>query len=423
VFTGRVSLAEHPWLLDHAVTGTPLFPGTGFLDLALHVGDVVRAPEVNELTLESPLVLNGNRAFDVRVSVGPEDETGLQHLAIHSRSDDGTESWERHAVGQLARTEQIDTSRVEWPPLGAEEIDIASLYDDLEVAGFDYGSAFQGVQQVWAQNDSVFVRVSTDVNDTGGTLPFIWSGVRIQGSTGRSLIARVSANGNDSVSIQLADESGHLIGSIDKLALRPLPDGGLMQRTETQLTWVPAHSDKMISDLSIVVVDQLLDQAGGFRTDLDALRKRLQSTDTIDAVVLSVPVQSTSISVPARAHKLALSVLSFLQEWLADPAFEKTTVVVSTSCATAASSSDSSALNLAQAPLWGLVRSAQNEHPGRIVIVDTESDTDPIEAARVAMSVGEPQLSIRNDVHLVPRLNADYRWDRWIGVIVRRPSG
>src|SRR5262249_34468167 len=38
LFTGRISLEAQPWLSDHAVFDTPLFPGTAFVELALTAG-------------------------------------------------------------------------------------------------------------------------------------------------------------------------------------------------------------------------------------------------------------------------------------------------------------------------------------------------------------------------------------------------
>ena len=55
--TGRISLATHPWLADHAVAGTVLLPGTAFLELALQAAEQVGAESVEELTLQAPLVL------------------------------------------------------------------------------------------------------------------------------------------------------------------------------------------------------------------------------------------------------------------------------------------------------------------------------------------------------------------------------
>uniref|UniRef100_UPI001C2150A0 type I polyketide synthase n=1 Tax=Nocardia alni TaxID=2815723 RepID=UPI001C2150A0 len=41
VFTGRISLADQPWLADHAVAGTVLLPGTALVELSLHAGGVL----------------------------------------------------------------------------------------------------------------------------------------------------------------------------------------------------------------------------------------------------------------------------------------------------------------------------------------------------------------------------------------------
>ena len=64
--------------------------------------------------------------------------------------------------------------------------------------------------------------------------------------------------------------------------------------------------------------------------------------------------------------------------------------------------------DLAASAVWGLVRSAQAEHPGRIVLIDTDTEVD---AAALA-AAGEPQLLVRGgDVHaarlvVAPRLLA-----------------
>ena len=51
--------------------------------------------------------------------------------------------------------------------------------------------------------------------------------------------------------------------------------------------------------------------------------------------------------------------------------------------------------DLAAAAVWGLVRSAQAEHPGRIMLLDTDTDTDPVPDAAVLVGAGEPQLLVR----------------------------
>ncbi|REZ75591.1 hypothetical protein DSL50_18000, partial [Mycobacterium tuberculosis] len=47
--------------------------------------------------------------------------------------------------------------------------------------------------------------------------------------------------------------------------------------------------------------------------------------------------------------------------------------------------------DLAGAAVWGLVRSAQTEHPGRIVLVDSDAPLDDSALAAV-VTTGEPQV-------------------------------
>src|SRR4051794_19852779 len=41
VLTGRLSLGAQPWLADHGVAGVVVFPGAGFVELAVRAGDEV----------------------------------------------------------------------------------------------------------------------------------------------------------------------------------------------------------------------------------------------------------------------------------------------------------------------------------------------------------------------------------------------
>ena len=78
--TGRLSLGSHPWLADHAVAGTVIFPGAAFVELALHAAERVGAEQVSELTLSAPLALPETAAVQVQVSVGAPDRGGDRRL-------------------------------------------------------------------------------------------------------------------------------------------------------------------------------------------------------------------------------------------------------------------------------------------------------------------------------------------------------
>ncbi|MGW7492694.1 acyltransferase domain-containing protein, partial [Streptomyces sp. NPDC054786] len=140
VLTGRLSLATHGWLADHAVGGAVLFPGAGFVELALCAGDEVGCDVLEELTLEAPLVLPEQGSVRIQVTVGMRDESGTCSLGIYSRADDEGAPWVRHAAGVLS-TGAVSPSfdLVQWPPVGAEPVALDGLYEGLAGAGLEYG--------------------------------------------------------------------------------------------------------------------------------------------------------------------------------------------------------------------------------------------------------------------------------------------
>ncbi|MEU8976961.1 acyltransferase domain-containing protein, partial [Streptomyces monashensis] len=150
VLTGRLSVASQPWLADHAVGGVVLFPGTGLVDLVIRAGDEVGCELLEELTLEAPLVLPERGGVAVQVSVGAPDDSGARAVAVHSRAEGTDEPWVRHATGVLSAAASAPSfDLVQWPPAGAEAVDVDGLYEGLAGAGLEYGPVFQGLTAAW----------------------------------------------------------------------------------------------------------------------------------------------------------------------------------------------------------------------------------------------------------------------------------
>jgi len=143
---GRLSRRVAPWLADHAVAGAVLVPGTAFADLALHAAAVAAAGQVEELTLHHPLPIPAAGAIEVQVAVGAPDADGRRALAIHARPDgDPALSWTQHASGTLAGPAAGLGRLTQWPPPGADRVDLVGAYDRLAARGYTYGPAFRGI--------------------------------------------------------------------------------------------------------------------------------------------------------------------------------------------------------------------------------------------------------------------------------------
>ncbi|WP_460369742.1 SpnB-like Rossmann fold domain-containing protein, partial [Actinocorallia lasiicapitis] len=90
--------------------------------------------------------------------------------------------------------------------------------------------------------------------------------------------------------------------------------------------------------------------------------------------------------------------LDVIRPWLADERFADATLVVATSGAMGLPGED--VADLAGAAVWGLVRSAQSEDPGRIVLADLDEPS----ALPAAVAAGESQIVVRGGTVYVPRL-------------------
>ncbi|MEU7786522.1 type I polyketide synthase [Amycolatopsis sp. NPDC049159] len=374
LFTGRLSLRAMPWLADHAVLDTPLLPGTAFLDLALHAARETGAT-VEDLTVEAPLVLPRRGAVLVQVTVS-EDA-----LKIFARTEDGP--WTRHASGTLGPATTAVRPPLTWPPAGTE-IDVEKFYVTAAEDGFDYGPAFQGLARAWRSGDDVHAEISPAEPGTfvvhpalldaaaqavrlGGffaddapRLPFAWSGVTAHASGARALRARLSPAGPDAVSLAVDDEDGRPVLTAEALTLRPFSPAQLAAGSDSlyRLAWQPVETGAPVEGDVVV-------SAG-----------------------------------TGEVREVLTRHLDLVREFLDSPADGR--LVVLTSGATED--------DPAGAALWGLLRSAQAEHPGRIVLADVDDDPRSRQALPAALGTGEGQLALRAGVAYVPAFaRADVR--------------
>ncbi|MFD8693132.1 beta-ketoacyl synthase N-terminal-like domain-containing protein, partial [Streptomyces sp. NPDC059651] len=277
VLTGRVSLATHPWLADHAVRGVVLVPGAALVELVLRAGDEVGCGRVEELTLQAPLVLPETGGVQLQVSVGDVDEEGRRAFEIHSRTElDSSETgWSCNGRGLLSVIDQSSGSaRLEtWPPQGAESVDVDDFYPGLAERGYEYGPSFRGLRQVWRRGNEVFAEAvlseemassvtqfelhpslldaalhaanfSSTVAGMTTPLPFAWSGVSLFAAGATAVRVRIVPGGREGeVEVSLFDVSGQAVASVDSLTLREVSQeqlAGSGQRDSLfRVEWVP----------------------------------------------------------------------------------------------------------------------------------------------------------------------------------------
>ncbi|WP_330343145.1 type I polyketide synthase [Streptomyces sp. NBC_00557] len=413
--TGRLSAHTQPWVADHVVRDAVFFPGTGFVELAVRAGDQVGCDQVAELTLNAPLVLAPGEAVQLQVVVGGPDEAGRRELRIHSRPEQAGPDvpWTRHATGVLAAgtgaAAAFDVAV--WPPRDAVPLDVTTLYDDLAETGLRYGPQFQGLTAAWRVGEDVYAEVVlaeatsterfglhpalldsalhavalTDAVGDEAALPFAWSGVRLHATGARTLRVRLTPVRAGEVCLVAVDASGAPVVSVDSLVLRPVAGAAVPRRVDSlyRLRWqpVPAAQAAPVS-----------------WTDWERLDRDGEPDAVPEVVVLATEPGTDAAAVHARTQH----VLGVLQRWITDERLEDARLVVVTRGAVATEGEPVD--DLAGGAVWGLVRSAQSEHPDRFVLADLEAGTDPAEVLDAIVASGEPQVAVRGSVVRAARL-------------------
>ncbi|MEV7020347.1 SDR family NAD(P)-dependent oxidoreductase, partial [Streptomyces sp. NPDC093991] len=444
--TGTLSLQTQPWLADHTVLGTALLPATAFVELAVQAGDRTGCPDIEELVLQAPLVLPTAGTVRTQVVVGAPDADGRRPVGIHAAGSGERPEWTCHARGTLAPAADAappTAPAASWPPAGAEAVPVDDAYTHLDELGFGYGSAFRGLRRLWRLGDDLFCDVELDSTltpDAGAyglhpalldaalhplvwdddrvQLPFSWTGVRLRASAATALRVRLQRRPDGGTRLTATDPAGGPVAEVDALTLRPVD--------VEQLAAPAAQHDLYLVDWTTLAAPDLprpaRDRAvvdpsphGAHPRGVDTypglaeLARAVDGGTPVPALVFYYPRQTgagpaESLAQPARTYDLVTETLGFLQAWLADERFADVPLAVITRSAVRTGPADGPD-DPAAAAVWGLLRSAQSEYPGRFLLLDTDTDTDPTpDTLAAAIATGEIQLALRDGEIRMPRL-------------------
>ncbi|MYY85579.1 SDR family NAD(P)-dependent oxidoreductase, partial [Streptomyces sp. SID335] len=462
VLDGRVSAERGGWLGGHVVAGTVLVPGAAIVEWVLRAADDAGCGTLQELTLQAPLVLPERGGCEVQVVVGAADDQGRSDVRVYSRPErDAGAVWVCHAVGELGREPGARPARQAgaWPPAGAEPVDVSDFYDRVVAAGYEYGPAFRGLRAMWRQGEELLAEVELpeqagspagfgmhpalldaalhpllaqrglDADGSGAAaeqvlLPFTWSGVSLWATDATTVRVRIGGlrgpgrllgGGEETVSLVVTDPAGAPVLDVSELRLRST--GAQQVRAAVgsvgsgadglyELRWtplpVPATADGpgAVDGIGCVTL-------GGL--DAEGVRGLADADGEPPSVVLA-PVDTSDAVTGGDGLDLTVRVLGVVQEFLAEPRLEQTQLVFVTRGATGPHEGDgeSYAPDPAGAAVWGLVRSAQSENPGRFVLLDLDVALDHggrevLRSVRRATEADEAQIAVRGERLLVPR--------------------
>nr|WP_055495983.1 type I polyketide synthase [Streptomyces sp. TP-A0356] len=449
LLTGTVSADSRPWLADHALDGRILFPGTAFLELALEACARSGAAQVTDLTLQAPLVLPATGGVQLQVSIGAPDASGTRTLAIHSRPltrGASDEPWVRHAEGSLgdAHPERApQPGPAAWPPAGAEPVNVSGLYARIADNGFAYGPAFRGLRAAWRLGEEVYAEIAPEEGEhlqgtreftvhpalldaalhtvalAGGEdgqtiVPFAFTSVSVTATGPAALRVRLSPRGERTYAVWIADAAGSPVAEIAELALRPVDSSRLAPAAGAggihRLRWVPAATAATVEPaVAVIGTDRELGAGTDrfqYHDSLDALRARVADGAPMPRTVLAcVPAPDGATDLAEGVRRTTSRALDLVTVWLREEQFTESRLVLVTHNAVTARAEDAAVTDPAQAAVWGLIRTARAENPGRFALLDHDGTPASLALLPAALAGDEPETALREGTVLAPRLS------------------
>ncbi|HWM02390.1 MAG TPA: type I polyketide synthase, partial [Actinophytocola sp.] len=283
--------------------------------------------------------------------------------------------------------------------------------------GYEYGPAFQGLRAVWRNGTDLYGEVAPTSDAAGFLLhpaaldaalhtlladeddrllvPFAWSGLTLHNPSATTLRVRLRPGTRDTFTLLVTDETGAPVFTADTLALRELPaarpiDGA----TLLTLDWpdhelpaaTPAGPWAVLGrdPTGVAQAARLTGVTVRSHPDLQGLQDSIADGAPVPAVVVATVVAGEpGIEGTARAA------LDLARRWLAEPGLAESRLAVLTEGAVGERP------DLARTTVWGLLRTAQSEHPGRINLIDIDGRPESTRRLIPAMTADEPQLVIR----------------------------
>ncbi|MGP3969013.1 SDR family NAD(P)-dependent oxidoreductase [Streptomyces sp. 6N223] len=468
LLTGRLpEAARAGWLAEHVVADVALLPGAVLMEWVLRAADEAGCGGIEELALQVPAAFPASGGLLVQVVVGAADGEGRRSVHVYSRPEEDGEhagvpepdAWLCHVSGTLlpGRAGPVPPGLDgAWPPPAARPVATDGFYERAEAAGYGYGTHYRGLESVWRDGDDTLAEVTLpteaadqadgfgihpalldavmqpvllaghlDAEGSGGEvlLPFTWSGVSLWAGGATRVRVRLSPLPGGGLRVLVADAAGAPVLSADAVALRETSVQQLRASSRARgshglyaVEWapLPGTPDAAAAPVTLAVLgDDAPELPGAERyADLGALSGAVDAGAEVPQAVVAVAPAGGADPAGADAADAGLSaasrVLTLAQAWLTvSGGSEGARLAVVTRSAVRVEDAGAEPVDPAAAAVWGLLRSAQTEQPGRFLLVDTDADTDDADlaaAVREAVRADEPQLALRGGRALVPRM-------------------
>jgi len=293
-------LAPRDFLAEHVVFGAVVFPGAGYIELALAAGRALSLPYLSTLAIEQALEWSDHSSKTIQTLVTHNQGRVLSY-------DNAGQQWVTHArfslTAEAVVAPAIDLAN--WRAECAQEVMLETLYARYTALGLNYGPHFRGLTRVW-RGTGINVLGEVNMPATLSTAGYVLHPALLDTcfhALGAAFaeedviavpsgVAQVTAYAplparffcrlrgeltGDAlrVDVQLADPSGQVLAELRGLELRRATRASLLRQRQLindgwyQLAWQPAAIASQKAPENVVILNDALETG-------EALLKHLQ---------------------------------------------------------------------------------------------------------------------------------------------------
>lgn len=152
-----------PWLKDHRVRDTVVFPGAGYVEAGVAINQKIYGKKgciLENVTFKSFLMVDQKTVQHLHFNF----QTESRRFRVYSKSMSEKSAWKLHAEGKIS-AENIDKidQRVDMEMMHRKfktNISSDQFYRHLNRLGLNYGTCFRRIQQVWKSSDQIWVKIN-----------------------------------------------------------------------------------------------------------------------------------------------------------------------------------------------------------------------------------------------------------------------
>ncbi|MEA5550942.1 type I polyketide synthase [Anabaena cylindrica UHCC 0172] len=170
----EINIQSLPYLKDHQIQGRIILPGAAYIEMALSATKEVFGAKnhtVKNVSFQKPLFLSSENSQTVQILLDTSETEASFKIFSRSTKALPKTTWILHATGNISLG-QTDINAVNFQKVELdviqnrcqENLSAATHYATMASYGLEYGTCFQGVQQIWRQEQEVLAKIQLPEN-------------------------------------------------------------------------------------------------------------------------------------------------------------------------------------------------------------------------------------------------------------------